>query len=174
MAEERHDVARGGQPDAQHQRIFRRVDELVQTAGAERVLDADPRGIGCARPRRIFTVGECPAVARHHVSRILLPGVVLAAMPRQRRARLRQTCGKVRLCRAERREANRDAVRAVGKIEQTGDHPAGNGGAVFLLRHWNDDGLVGRRRYDIALPAADEHDVPSTFAVACPFPRLTT
>jgi hypothetical protein len=29
MAEERHDVARRGQSDAQHQRIFRRVDELV-------------------------------------------------------------------------------------------------------------------------------------------------
>ena len=159
MAEERDDIARGGQSDAQHQRILRRVDQFVETAGAERVLDADARRIRPARPRRTLTVGERPIRTRHRVFRVLLPGVVLPGVPRQRRAGLCEIGGAVWLGRPERGEANRRAVRAVGKIEETGDHAAGHGRAVLLARDGNGDRLVRRGRNHVALPAADERDV---------------
>src|SRR5688572_23373302 len=125
VAEERDDVARGGESDAQHQRILRGVDQFVETAGAERVLDAEPRRIRRARPRRTLTVGERPLRTRHRVLRVLLPGIILPGVPGQRRADLCEIGGEVWLWRPERGEANRRAVHAVAKVEETGDHAAG-------------------------------------------------
>ena len=45
VAEKRIDVARGREPDAEHQRILRRVLQLVQQRGVEAVLHADVRRI---------------------------------------------------------------------------------------------------------------------------------
>lgn len=50
-------------------------------------------------------------------------------------------------------------MRAVAKVEETGDHAAGQGRAVLLARDGNGDRLVRRGRNHVALPAADERNV---------------
>ena len=59
VAEERDDVPRGRQTDGEHQRILRRVDQLVQLRRVD-VLEAHLRGIRRAWKQRGGAVGKRP------------------------------------------------------------------------------------------------------------------
>ena len=72
VAEERIDIARGREPDAEHERILRRVLQLVQQRGIEAVLQADVRRIRRAGKRRVLARRERPVGARNSSPRRLL------------------------------------------------------------------------------------------------------
>ena len=53
MAEERIHVAERGEADAEHVRIFHRVDELVERVRIESALQADVDGEAAGQLRRV-------------------------------------------------------------------------------------------------------------------------
>ena len=159
VTEERHDVARRGEADAEHQRVSRRVDKLVEAAGAETVLQADARRVGRAGPRRRIAVGEAPVAACEGTRGVLLAGIVLTCVPRQTCVGLFETGGGIRLRRAERGETDWRRFRPVGHVVEARDDGTGDRRAVRIARDRHHDRLVGRRRDYVALPAADERHV---------------
>ena len=174
VPEERHDVARRGEADAEHQRISRRVDKIVEATGAEPVLQADARWVRSAGPRRRLAVGEGPVVACDGLRRVLLAGIGLACVPREACVRLFEIRREIRLRGAQRSETDWRRRRAVRHIVEARDDGTGDCGSVPIPCDRHHDALVVCRRDHVSLPAADERHVPSGLATAWPLPRLTT
>ena len=65
VAEERVEIARGGEADAEHERILHGVLQFVEERGIETVLQADARRIRRAGKRRVLARRERPVGARN-------------------------------------------------------------------------------------------------------------
>ena len=65
VAQERVEIARGREPDAKDQRVFRCVNHNVFGSWIEAVFQTDLRRIGRARKRRCFAIGKGPVRGRH-------------------------------------------------------------------------------------------------------------
>ena len=108
VAEKRVEVARGGEPDAEHERILHGVLQLVEQRRIETALQADARGIRRAGKRRVLAGRERPVGARdfHHAGLDALGG--FRHRRHQRRFRRVERRGRIRGRRAAR---NRSAWR---------------------------------------------------------------
>ena len=81
VLQERVQIARRRESDAQHQRVLRGEAQFVSERRVETALRADLRGVGHARKRRAAAIGKRPLRRRH----------------RHRRARLRHPLRQARL-----------------------------------------------------------------------------
>ena len=161
VAEERDDVARRGQPDREHQRILGGVDQFVQPGGIEAVLHADARRVGHPRVRGRTAVGERPSGTRHDHGAAFDAGRALTREHRQGCPLLIETGRRIhRWAAAHRAQSDRQGGRAGRDVVEPGQDRTGHRRAVGVPCYGNGNRLIRRGRHDIALPAADQHDVP--------------
>ena len=155
VAQERVQIARGREPDAEHERILHGVLELVEACGIDTGLQTNAGGIRSPRKRRGLARCEGPVGARdlHHAG--------LDALGRfrhrgnQRRLRRIERRRWIRWRAARHQEPGGGAV----LIQDSDDERADDAAAVTVARARHLNRLIGGRRHDVALPSADERDV---------------
>ena len=142
-AEERHDVARCGQSDPQHEWILCRVDQLVQLRRVEAVLEAQLGGIRCAGERGAPAIRKGPRLPRHGCGPSLDARRALRGVHCQTGRQLFEIgrwVGRRRV--SHRAQTNRDGVRAGRHVVEARDDRTGEGRSVPIPRDGDDDSLV--------------------------------
>ncbi len=73
MAKKGNKIARGSEAEAEHNRVLRRVDQLIDVIGVEPTLQAEMRRARNTRKRLARAIGERPIGGGHRYRRIALP-----------------------------------------------------------------------------------------------------